>query len=69
MLAPKSSHHLEGLSTDDAVLLILTASGYEIDDANKMIARRIVDELGRLPLALAQAVDIRSCLESEGFPE
>jgi hypothetical protein len=55
------------LSTDDAVLLILTASGYEINDANKIIAGRIVDELGHLPLALAQAAGyilIHQCLET-----
>jgi tetratricopeptide (TPR) repeat protein len=66
-LAPNSTHHLEGLSTEDAVLLILTASGNEINDANKAIAHRIVDELGHLPLALAQAAGytfVNKCLET-----
>ena len=34
ILAPNSSHHLEGLSTEDAIDLILTASGYEDTEAN-----------------------------------
>ena len=66
-LALNSSHHLEGLSTEDAVTLILTASGNEINDANKIIAHRIVDELGHLPLALAQAAGytfVHKCLET-----
>src|SRR5271169_5442667 len=35
MLAPNSSHHLEGLSTEDAIRLILTASGYEHTEENR----------------------------------
>jgi hypothetical protein len=55
MLAPNSSHYLEGLSTEDAVSLILTASGNEDTKANRALARAIVEELGHIPLALAQA--------------
>jgi hypothetical protein len=55
MLAPNNSHHLEGLSMDDAIGLILTASGYDDTEANRALARAIVEELGHLPLALAQA--------------
>jgi hypothetical protein len=55
MLAPNSSHHLEGLSTEDAIRLILTASGYEHTEENRALARAIVEVLGYLPLALAQA--------------
>jgi tetratricopeptide (TPR) repeat protein len=49
------------------VSLILTASGNEINDANKIIAHRIVDELGHLPLALAQVAGytfVNKCLET-----
>jgi hypothetical protein len=55
MLAPNGSHHLEGLSTEDAIRLILTASGYEHTEENRALARAIVEVLGYLPLALAQA--------------
>jgi tetratricopeptide (TPR) repeat protein len=55
MLAPNDSHHLEELSMDDAIDLILTASGYDNTDENRALARAIVEELGHLPLALAQA--------------
>src|SRR5271170_5502282 len=55
MLAPNNSHHLEGLSTEDAIRLILTASGYEHTEENRALARAIVEVLGHLPLALAQA--------------
>ena len=47
MLAPNSSHHLEGLSMEDAISLILTSSGYEDTEANRELARVIVEELGR----------------------
>jgi NB-ARC domain len=53
MLAPNHSHHLEELSTEDAITLILTASGYDNTEANRALARAIVEELGHLPLALA----------------
>ena len=42
MLAPTSSHHLEGLSTEEAIRLILTASGYEQTEENRALARAIV---------------------------
>jgi tetratricopeptide (TPR) repeat protein len=67
MLAPNSSHHLEGLSTEDAVRLILTASGYEDTEANRALARVIVEVLGHLPLALAQAagyIFVHQCLST-----
>jgi tetratricopeptide (TPR) repeat protein len=67
MLAPKSSHHLEGLSTEDAISLILTASGYEDTKANRALASAIVEVLGRLPLALAQAagyIFVHQCLST-----
>jgi len=54
-LAPNSSHHLEGLSTEDAIDLILTASQNEKNEINWALARAIVLELGHFPLALAQA--------------
>ena len=55
LLAPKSHHHLEGLPTEDAISLILTASGYEDTKENRALAHAIVEVLGHLPLALAQA--------------
>jgi hypothetical protein len=67
MLAPKSNHHLEGLSMEEAISLILTASGYEDTEANRELARSIVEELGRLPLALAQAagyIFVNQCLST-----
>jgi hypothetical protein len=67
MLAPNSSHHLEGLSTEDAIRLILTASGYEDTEANRALARAIVEALGHLPLALAQAggyIFVHRCLST-----
>ena len=67
LLAPNSSHHLEGLSMEDAVRLILTASGYEDTDANRALARAIVEVLGHLPLALAQAagyIFVHQCLST-----
>jgi hypothetical protein len=65
LLAPKSRHHLKGLSTKDAISLILTASDYEDTDENRALARMIVEVLGRLPLALAQAagyIFVHQCL-------
>jgi hypothetical protein len=67
MLAPNHSHHLEGLSTEDAISLILTASGYDHTEANRALARAIVEELGCLPLALAQAAGymfVHKCLST-----
>jgi tetratricopeptide (TPR) repeat protein len=55
LLAPKSRHHLEGLSTEDAINLLLTTSEYENTAENRALARVIVEVLGHLPLALAQA--------------
>jgi len=55
MLAPNSSHRLEGLSTEDAIRLLLMTSGYKDTKANRELARAIVEELGHLPLALVQA--------------
>jgi tetratricopeptide (TPR) repeat protein len=66
-LAPKNSHHLEGLSTEDAINLILTASESEDTPANRALARAIVEELGHLPLALAQAAGyilVHKCLST-----
>jgi tetratricopeptide (TPR) repeat protein len=65
LLAPNGSHHLEGLSTEDAIRLILTASGYKDTEANRALARAIVEVLGHLPLALAQAagyIFVHQCL-------
>jgi len=67
ILAPNSSHHLEGLSTEDAIDLILTASGYEDTETNRALARAIVEALGHLPLALAQAAGymyVHKCLST-----
>ena len=67
MLAPNNSHHLEGLSTEDAINLILTASGNENTPANRALARAIVEVLGHLPLALAQAagyIFVHRCLST-----
>jgi tetratricopeptide (TPR) repeat protein len=67
MLSPNSSHHLEGLSMEDAISLIITASGYEDTDANRALAWAIVEVLGRLPLALAQAAGylfVHKCLST-----
>jgi tetratricopeptide (TPR) repeat protein len=67
MLAPNSSHHLEGLSTEDAISLILTASGNPHTNANRALARAIVELLGHLPLALAQAagyIFVHQCLST-----
>jgi tetratricopeptide (TPR) repeat protein len=67
MLAPNSSHHLEGLSTEDAIALILAASGYEHTEENRALARAIVEVLGHLPLALIQAagyIFINKCLST-----
>jgi hypothetical protein len=67
MLGPNSSHHLEGLSTEDAITLILTASGSPDTDANRALARAIVEVLGHLPLALAQAagyIFVHQCLST-----
>jgi hypothetical protein len=64
-LAPNSYHHLEGLSVEDAVTLILIASGYKNTDTNRALARAIVDELGHFPLALTQAagyIFVHKCL-------
>lgn len=66
-LAPKNSHHLEGLSTEDAINLILTAAGIEDTPANRALARVVVEELGHLPLALAQAAGyilVHKCLST-----
>jgi tetratricopeptide (TPR) repeat protein len=67
MHAPNSSHHLEGLSMEDAISLLLTASGNEDTKANRALAQAIVEELGRLPLALAQAagyIFVHKCLST-----
>jgi hypothetical protein len=67
MLAPNSSHHLEGLSMEDSINLILTASGNPDTDANRALARAIVELLGHLPLALAQAagyIFVHQCLST-----
>jgi hypothetical protein len=67
MLAPNHSHHLDGLSTEDAISLILTASGYDDNEANRALARAIVEEFGHLPLALAQAAGymfVNRCLST-----
>ena len=52
---------------DDAINLLLTASGSEDTEANRALARAIVEELGRLPLALAQAagyIFVHKCLST-----
>jgi tetratricopeptide (TPR) repeat protein len=67
LLAPKSRHHLEGLSTEDAVSFILTASDYKDTKENRALAGAIVKVLGNLPLALAQAaayIFIHQCLSN-----
>jgi tetratricopeptide (TPR) repeat protein len=66
-LAADSSHHLEGLSTEDAVTLILVVSRNENTEVNRALARAIVLELGHLPLALAQAAGymfVHQCLST-----
>lgn len=55
VLATNSSHHVEGLSVDEAVKLMLSTSRHEGIEANRQIAYHIVEELGCLPLAIAQA--------------
>jgi hypothetical protein len=67
MLAPNSSHHLEELSMDDAISLLLTASGNKDTEENRALAYAIVEELGRFPLALAQAagyIFVHKCLST-----
>jgi tetratricopeptide (TPR) repeat protein len=67
LLAPKSRHHLEGLSTEEAISLILMASEYEDTEENRALARAIVKVLGNLPLALAQAagyIFVHQCLST-----
>jgi tetratricopeptide (TPR) repeat protein len=67
LLAPKSRHHLEGLSTEDSISLILTASEYEVTEENWALARAIVAVLGHLPLALVQAagyIFVHKCLST-----
>jgi hypothetical protein len=66
-LAPNSTYHLEELSMEDAIDLILTASRSENTEVNRAFATKIVLKLGRLPLALAQAagyIFVHHCLST-----
>ncbi|KAG8808128.1 hypothetical protein FRC17_004119 [Serendipita sp. 399] len=67
MLAPQSTHIVDVLPTEDSVTLLLTSSGCEDNETNRSFARDIVEELGRLPLALAHAASyilINNCLDT-----
>jgi tetratricopeptide (TPR) repeat protein len=67
LLAPKTSYQLDGLSMEDAISVILTASGYDQTEANRELACAIVRELDHLPFALAQAagyIFVHRCLST-----
>lgn len=64
-LAPYSSYHLDALSVEDSTKLILAISSNEETEVNRALARQIAEELGCLPLALAQAggyIFVNQCL-------
>ncbi|PVF91547.1 hypothetical protein CPB86DRAFT_830534 [Serendipita vermifera] len=66
-LSPKSTHIVDSLQPEDAISLLLNASGYEDNDKNRRIAGKIVQELGCLPLAVAHSgayILIRQCLDT-----
>ncbi|KAG8809787.1 hypothetical protein FRC17_003244 [Serendipita sp. 399] len=67
LLAPRSTHIVDVLSIDDSITLLLMSSSCEDNETNRSFARDIVEELGRLPLALAHAASyilINDCLDT-----
>ncbi|KAG8808280.1 hypothetical protein FRC17_004016, partial [Serendipita sp. 399] len=67
VLAPRSTYIVDVLPIEDAIVLLLTSSGCEDNETNRSLARDIVEELGRLPLALAHAASyilINDCLDT-----
>ncbi|KAG8834847.1 hypothetical protein FRC17_006779, partial [Serendipita sp. 399] len=67
ILAPRSTHIIDVLPIEDSITLLLTSSGCEDSETNRSFARDIVEELGRLPLALAHAASyilINDCLDT-----
>ncbi|PVF94731.1 hypothetical protein CPB86DRAFT_631926 [Serendipita vermifera] len=66
-LAPSSTHHIDALSLDESITLLLKTSGYEDNAINRQLSRDIAQELGCLPLALAHAgayILFRRCLHT-----
>ncbi|KAG8802011.1 hypothetical protein FRC17_006509, partial [Serendipita sp. 399] len=67
LLAPRSTHAVDVLSIEDSITLLLNSSGSEDSGINRWFARNIVEELGRLPLALSHAaayILINRCLDT-----
>ncbi|PVF99230.1 TPR-like protein [Serendipita vermifera] len=54
-LAPESTHHVDGLPLDESITLLLNNSKYEDNATNRQLSKKIAQELGCLPLALAHA--------------
>ncbi|PVF92053.1 TPR-like protein [Serendipita vermifera] len=67
LLAPKATYHVNSLSLEDSIALLLETSGYEDNEVNRQLSEKITQELGCLPLALAHAgayILLRQCLNT-----
>jgi tetratricopeptide (TPR) repeat protein len=67
MLAPNSTHSVDGLPLEESIGLLLRTSRYEDNIVNRGLSEKITQELGCLPLALAHAgsyIRLRQCLST-----
>ncbi|KAG8783010.1 hypothetical protein FRC15_005920 [Serendipita sp. 397] len=67
LLSPQSSHAVDVLPIEDSIALLLKASASEDNETNRLLAKEIAEELGRLPLVIAHAaayILINNCLDT-----
>jgi hypothetical protein len=67
ILAPISTHAVDGLPLEESTTLLLNTSQYEDSVANRELSGEIAQVLGCLPLALAHAgsyIRVRKCLNT-----
>jgi tetratricopeptide (TPR) repeat protein len=66
-LSPNSAYPVDKLPLEESIALLLNTSQYEDSAVNRELSKRIAQELGCLPLALAHAgsyIRLRQCLDT-----